>query len=436
MNNFEFSLAFFMLLWYNNNINVYAVKIRIFSVFYKRCFNLFISKKALAVSPSPTLAIDSKFKAMKAEGIDVVGFGTGEPDFDTPENIKNAAKAALDRGFTKYTPASGTLDLKKAICNKLLRENGLEYEPAHIVVSNGAKHSLMNIFTAICDPGDEVILPAPFWVSYSEMIELADGVPVIVQTSEDEGFKLSPEAFEKAITPKTRAIIINSPGNPNGMVYSREDLKALADVALKHGLYIISDEVYEHLVYDGNTHTSIASFGPEYKECTIVVNAVSKTYAMTGWRIGYTACNKDLAKAMANIQSHSTSNPNSIAQAAAAEALNGDLSAVMEMKKAFIERRNYMYERINAMKGVSCKMPEGAFYIMMNISGLKGKTICGKVVNTSDDFANILLDNALVAVVPCSGFGNDDFIRWSYATSMETITKGMDRLEKLLNENL
>lgn len=397
---------------------------------------MFISKKALAVSPSSTLAIDSKFKAMKAEGIDVVGFGTGEPDFDTPENIKNAAKAALDRGFTKYTPASGTLDLKKAVCEKFKRDNGLDYTPAQIVVSNGAKHSLMNVFTAICDPGDEVIVPAPFWVSYTEMIRLADGVPVVVQTSEDSGFKLNPEDFEKAITPRTRAIVINSPSNPNGMVYSKNDLKALADVALKHGLYIISDEVYEHLVYDGHTHTSIASFGPEYKEATIVVNAVSKTYAMTGWRIGYTACAEPLAKAMANIQSHGTSNPNSIAQVAAAEALRGDLSAVMEMKKAFIERRNYMYERINAIDGVSCKMPEGAFYIMMNISKLKGKTLYGKKIETSDDFAALLLEKALVAVVPCSGFGNDDFVRWSYATSMDSIVKGMDRLEKFVKQEI
>ncbi|MDP4119021.1 MAG: pyridoxal phosphate-dependent aminotransferase, partial [Bacillota bacterium] len=274
---------------------------------------MFISKKALEVSPSSTLAIDSKFKAMKAEGIDVVGFGTGEPDFDTPENIKSAAKTALDNGFTKYTPASGTLDLKKAICYKFKRDNGLVYEPSQIVVSNGAKHSLMNVFTAICDPGDEIIVPAPYWVSYTEMVRLADGVPVIVHATEESGFKLNPADFEKAITPRSRAIIINSPSNPNGMVYSAKDLKAIADIALKHGLYIVSDEVYEHLVYDGYTHTSIASFGPEYKEATIVVNAVSKTYAMTGWRIGFTACNKDLARVMANIQSHSTSNPNSIA---------------------------------------------------------------------------------------------------------------------------
>ena len=397
---------------------------------------MFISKKALAVSPSSTLAIDSKFKAMKAEGIDVVGFGTGEPDFDTPENIKNAAKAALDRGFTKYTPASGTPELKKAICNKLLRDNGLEYEPSQIVVSNGAKHSLMNVFTAICDPGDEIIVPGPFWVSYTEMIRLADGVPVVVSTTEESGFKLNARDFEKAITPRTRGVVVNSPSNPNGMVYSKEDLKSIADVALRHGLYIISDEVYEHLVYDGHTHTSIASFGPEYKEATIVVNAVSKTYAMTGWRIGYTACSEPLAKAMANIQSHSTSNPNSIAQAAATEALNGDLSAVMAMKEAFIKRRDYMYKRINAMPGVSCTLPEGAFYIMMNISKLKGQTFYGKKIETSDDFADILLEKALVAVVPCSGFGDDNFIRWSYATSMESIEKGMDRLEKLLKGEL
>ena len=397
---------------------------------------MFISKKALAVSPSSTLAINSKFKALKAQGLDAVGFGTGEPDFDTPENIKNAAKAALDNGFTKYTPASGTPELKKAVCYKLKRDNGLDYEPSQIVISNGAKHSLMNVFTAICDPGDEVIIPSPYWVSYTELVRLADGVPVIVHTTEESGFKLNPDDFEKAITPKTRAIIVNSPSNPNGMVYSAEDLKAIADVALRHGLYIVSDEVYEHIVYDGHKHVSIASFGPEYKEATIVVNAVSKTYAMTGWRIGYTACSAPLAKAMASIQSHSTSNPNSIAQAAATEALMGDLSAVAEMRKAFIERRNYMYKRINAMEGVSCTLPEGAFYIMMNISKLKGKTFYGKKIETSDDFADILLESALVAVVPCSGFGNDDFIRWSYATSMESIVKGMDRLEKFLKGEL
>ena len=301
---------------------------------------MFISKKALAVSPSSTLAINSKFKAMKAEGIDVVGFGTGEPDFDTPENIKTAAKLAIDNGFTKYTPASGTNELKNAICYKLKRDNGINYDLSNIVVSNGAKHSLMNVFTAICDPGDEIIIPSPFWVSYPEIVRLADGVPVIVDTLENSEFKLSAEDFEKAITPKTRGIIINSPGNPNGMVYSKEELKALADVALKHGLYIVSDEVYEHLTYDGHKHISIASFGPEYKEATIIVNAVSKTYSMTGWRIGYTASSEPLAKAMANIQSHSTSNPNSIAQIAATEALIGDLSAVEMMKKEFVKRHN------------------------------------------------------------------------------------------------
>ncbi|MBQ3054301.1 MAG: pyridoxal phosphate-dependent aminotransferase [Clostridia bacterium] len=395
---------------------------------------MFISKKALAVSPSSTLAINSKFKAMKAEGIDVVGFGTGEPDFDTPENIKTAAKLAIDNGFTKYTPASGTNELKNAICYKLKRDNGINYDLSNIVVSNGAKHSLMNVFTAICDPGDEIIIPSPFWVSYPEIVRLADGVPVIVDTLENSEFKLSAEDFEKAITPKTRGIIINSPGNPNGMVYSKEELKALADVALKHGLYIVSDEVYEHLTYDGHKHISIASFGPEYKEATIIVNAVSKTYSMTGWRIGYTASSEPLAKAMANIQSHSTSNPNSIAQIAATEALIGDLSAVEMMKKEFVKRRDYMCQRINKIKGVSCKKPQGAFYILLNISQLKGKTLYGKTIKTSDDFGEILLEKALVAVVPCSGFGNDDFVRLSYATSMETIIKGMDRLETFLNE--
>ncbi len=395
---------------------------------------MYISKKAQAVSPSSTLYIDSKFKAMKAQGIDVVGFGTGEPDFDTPQHIKDAAIKALENGMTKYTPASGTPALKEAICRKLKRDNGLDYTPANIVVSNGAKHSLMNVFTAICNPGDEIIIPAPYWVSYPEMVALADGVPVIVNSTEENGFKVTPEDLEAVITDKTRGFVLTSPSNPTGMVYTEEEIKALADFAVKHGIYVISDEVYEHLVYDDHKHVSIASFGEEIKELTIVVNALSKTYAMTGWRIGYTACGAELTKAMANIQSHATSNPNSIAQAAAAAALDGSLDCVYEMKAEFIKRRNYMVEKINSIEGVSCLMPQGAFYVMMNIEKILGTKLYGKEIKSSDDFADLFLEKSLVAVVPCSGFGTDKYIRWSYANSMEAIVKGLDRLEKFLTE--
>ncbi|MBR6729365.1 MAG: pyridoxal phosphate-dependent aminotransferase [Clostridia bacterium] len=392
---------------------------------------MYLSKKASSIQASTTLAIDSKFKAMKAEGIDVVGFGAGEPDFDTPAYIKEAAIKAITDGQTKYTPAAGTLELRKAVCEKFKRENGLSYDPTQIVVSNGAKHSLVNAFLAILNPGAEVIIPAPFWVSYPEMVKIADGVPVIVQTSEAEDFKLTARTLEAAITEKTRAVVLNSPSNPTGMVYTEEELKALADVIVARDLYVISDEIYEHLIYEG-THVSIASFNEEIKKRTIIVNGVSKTYAMTGWRIGYTAACPEVSKVMANLQSHATSNPNSIAQAATIAALSGGEEEIKVMRSAFKERRNYMVERINKMEGVSCKMPNGAFYVLMNISGVKGRTLGGKLIESSDDFAEAFLETAKVAVVPCSGFGNDDFVRWSYATSMENIREGMDRLEAFL----
>ncbi len=394
---------------------------------------MYLSKKASSIQASTTLAIDSKFKAMKAEGQDVVGFGAGEPDFDTPDYIKKAAIEAIHNGMTRYTPAAGTMELRKAVCEKLSRENGLSYEPTQIVVSNGAKHSLVNSFMAILNPGDEVLVPAPFWVSYPEMIKIADGVPVIMQTSEADDFKVTAEKLEAAITPKTRALVLNSPSNPTGMVYTEAELKAIADVVVAHDIYVISDEIYEHLIYEGK-HVSIASFNEEIKKRTIIINGVSKTYAMTGWRIGYAAACPEVAKVMANLQSHATSNPNSIAQAATVAALSGGEEEIEVMKKAFAERRNYMVERINAIPGVSCKKPNGAFYVLMNISGVKGRTLGGKLIETSDDFAEAFLNNAKVAVVPCSGFGNDDFVRWSYATSMDNIREGMDRLEKFLAE--
>ncbi len=392
------------------------------------------SNKFETIAPSPTLAIDSKFKEMKASGLDVVGFGAGEPDFDTPEHIKQAAITAIINGKTKYTPASGTIELKKAVCAKFLRDNGLSYEPSDIVVSNGAKHSLINAFGAILNPGDEVIVPAPYWVSYPEMIKYNDGVPVILYTKEEDGFKFTAEELQGTITPKTRALVLNSPSNPTGMVYSEDELRAIADVCLKHDLYIISDEIYEHLVYGGTKHISIASFGEEIKERTIIVNGLSKTYAMTGWRIGYTASNSKLAKLMSNVQSHTTSNPNSIAQEAAIAALNGPTQELQKMISEFDKRRQYMVEHMNKIEGVSCTEPLGAFYVMMNIEKLLGKTIKGKLIENADDFAEIFLENQLVAVVPGTGFDAPHHVRWSYATSLENIKEGLKRLEKLLKD--
>lgn len=395
---------------------------------------MYLSKKAKGIQASTTLAIDSKFKAMKAEGIDVVGFGAGEPDFDTPDYIKKAAILAIENGQTKYTPAAGTMELRKAVAEKFLRENGLSYEPSQIVISNGAKHSLVNAFMAILNPGDEVIIPAPFWVSYVEMVKLADGVPVIVETTEAEDFKITPKKLKAFLTDKTRAIILNSPSNPTGMVYTEEELRVIADFVVEHDLYVISDEIYEHLIYEGK-HISIASFNEAIKERTIIINGVSKTYAMTGWRIGFAAAPAEIAKVMANVQSHASSNPNSIAQAATVAALSGGKEEIETMRKAFCERRNYMVDRINSIQGVSCKKPQGAFYVLMNISGLKGCELAGKKIQSSDDFAEVLLNEAKVAVVPCSGFGTDDFVRWSYAVSMETIKEGLDRLETFLKKN-
>lgn len=390
-----------------------------------------ISLKASGISPSPTLAIDSKFKEMKANGEDVVGFGAGEPDFDTPQHIKNAAIEAINNGMTKYTPASGTIALRKAVADKFLRDNGLSYGVQNIVVSNGAKHSLVNAFMAICNPGDEVLVPAPFWVSYTEMIKLADGVPVIIETTEENDFKATIADLEKALTSRTRALVLNSPSNPTGMVYTEDELRAIADFAVKHNIYVISDEIYEKLIYEGK-HISIASFNDKIKDLTIVINGVSKTYAMTGWRIGFAAANDKIAKAMANIQSHAASNPNSIAQAATIAALEGGDKEVEEMKAHFVKRRDFMVEEINKIDGVCCKKPQGAFYIMMNISGIIGKEFYGKVINNADDFAESFLNVARVAVVPGTGFGADNYVRWSYATSMENITEGLNRLKKFL----
>ncbi len=393
---------------------------------------MYSSDKFKSISPSPTLTIDTKFKQMKADGMDVVGFGCGEPDFDTPQHIKDAAILAINQGFTKYTPASGTLALKQAVVRKLKRDNGLDYTTDQIIISNGAKHSLMNAFGAILNPGDEVIIPAPFWVSYPEMVKLNDGVPVILQTKEENNFKFTARDLISAITPNTRAFVLNSPSNPTGMVYTVEELREIAQIAVEYNLYIISDEIYEHLIYGSTKHVSIASFGEAVKNLTIIINGVSKTYAMTGWRIGYLAAPAPLAKMMASVQSHATSNPNSIAQVAAAVALDGPMEDLIKMRNAFKERRDYMVERINSIEGVSCVEPSGAFYVMMNIEKLIGKEMYGVKINDADDFAKVFLDEKLVAVVPGTGFGAPYHVRWSYATSMENIVEGLSRLEDFL----
>jgi len=395
---------------------------------------MMLSQKALAINASMTLAIDAKYKKMQSEGMDVVGFGAGEPDFRTPQHIVDAAIEALKKGFTRYTPASGMLELKKAICKKLKEENNIEYTPAQIVISNGAKHSLFNIFQSILNPGDEVLIPSPYWVSYPEFVKMADGVPVFIHTSEENKFKATAEEFEKAITNRTKAIVLNSPGNPTGSFYDIEELKVLADIAISHDLYVVSDEIYEKLIYDGKTFVSIASLGEEIKKRTIVINGMSKAFAMTGWRIGYTASEENIAKIMGNYQSHSTSNPNSIAQYASIAALEGPKDEMKQMIKEFEKRRNYMVERINNIDGLSCIKPDGAFYIMLNIAKLFGKYIDDKKITNSMEFAEYLLEYQKAAVVPGIAFGDDRYIRLSYATSMDNIKKGLDRIEAFVKQ--
>jgi aspartate aminotransferase len=371
---------------------------------------------------------------MKAQGYDVVDFGVGEPDFDTPDNVKEAAIKAIRSGFTKYTPASGTDELKEAVLEKLRKDNGLEYERSQIIISCGAKHSLYNIAEALFDPRDEVIIPSPYWVSYPDQVLLNDAKPVIVKTTEKEGFKLSAKKLEKAITKKTKALILNSPSNPTGLAYDAKTLEEIAEIAVKRKIYVISDEIYEKLIYDGFRHVSIASLGPEIKNMTIVVNGVSKSHAMTGWRIGYAAGPKDVITAMANIQSQSTSNPASISQKAAVEALRGPQDFIGTMNVEFDKRRRYMVDRLNKMNGVSCLMPVGAFYAFPKISSSFGRrTTNGKTIKNSADLAVYLLEDAKVALVSGDAFGAKDYMRLSYATSMETIVKGMDRIEEALH---
>jgi aspartate aminotransferase len=387
-----------------------------------------LSDRAKNISPSPTLAITAKAKQMKAQGIDVVSFGAGEPDFDTPENIKEAAIKAIREGFTKYTPAGGIEELKEAVVKKLKRDNNLEYQKQEVVISCGAKHCLFNLAEVLFNRGDEVIIPAPYWVTYPEQVKLADATPVFVQTEESRNFALSRSLLERVVTPRTKAIILNSPCNPTGAIYDRQVLQETADLATQSNIYIISDECYEALTYDGEEHVSIASLGKGIKELTIVVNACSKPYSMTGWRIGYAAGPREIIKAMDDLQSQSTSNPTSIAQKAAVEALLGSQEAVSKMRTEFDRRRKYMVERLNAMPGVSCTTPKGAFYAFPNFSQHYGKRWKGGVIKNSTDLAAYLLEEAQVAIVPGLDFGSDSHVRLSYATSMQNIEKGLERI--------
>ncbi|MBQ7590356.1 MAG: pyridoxal phosphate-dependent aminotransferase [Verrucomicrobia bacterium] len=380
-----------------------------------------ISKRAAGVTPSLTLAIDAKAKQMKAEGLDVVGFGAGEPDFSTPQHIQDAAVDAMRKGMTKYTPSSGLLVLRQAVADKFKRDLGLTFEPNQIVISCGGKHSCFNTIMALCQEGDEVIIPSPYWVSYPEMVKMAGATPVFVQGAEATEFKITAEQLRNAITPRTKLLILNSPCNPTGSVYTREELKALADVCVEKDLYIMSDEIYEKLCYDGAQHVSIATVSPQAAERTVIVSGLSKAYSMTGWRIGITAAPLVIAKAVGAMQSHSTSNPVSFAQMGAVAALNGPQDHLPVWLQEYSRRRTYIYERLNQMPGVSCVNAKGAFYLFPNISATGMKSV---------EFAARLLEEEKVAVVPGIAFGSDANIRLSYATSMQVIEKGMDRMER------
>ena len=382
-----------------------------------------ISQRAASLSPSLTLAIDSKAKQMKAEGLDVVGFGAGEPDFDTPQFIKDAAAKALADGFTKYTPASGIPELRQAIAEKHKKENGLDYKPSQIIVSCGGKHSCYNVIIATCEPGDEVVIPAPYWLSYPEMVKLAGATPVIIETTDKTEFKVTPAQLRAAITPRTRLLVLNSPSNPTGSVYTPDEIKVLGDVCVEKGVLIMSDEIYEHLLYDGATHKSVASFSPAHYEHTIIVHGFAKAWSMTGWRLGWCAAPEPIAKAIDAIQSHSTSNPTSFAQKGGLAAMKGSLDHLQKWLAEFSKRRGYAFQKLNSIPGISCVNAKGAFYLFPNIAktGLKSTEFCAK-----------LLEAEKVAAVPGIAFGADDYLRISYATSMANIEKGLDRLDKFV----
>src|SRR5512145_869341 len=379
-----------------------------------------ISRRAASLAPSLTLAIDSKAKQMRAEGLDVVGFGAGEPDFDTPQHIKDAAIKALNEGFTKYTPSSGIPELRQAIADKFKRENGLSYKPSQVIVSSGGKHSCYNVIMATCEEGDEVLIPAPYWLSYPEMVKLASATPVIVETTDKTEFKITPDALRKAITPRTRLFILNSPSNPPGSLYTRDEIKALGDICVEKGVLIMSDEIYEHLLYDGAVHKSVASFSPAHLEHTIIVHGFAKAWSMTGWRLGFLAAPEPVAKAIDAVQSHSTSNPTSFAQKGAVAALTGPQDHLKSWLGEFAKRRTFAWQKLNTMSGISCVNAKGAFYLFPNISGTGLK---------STEFCARLLEQEKVAAVPGIAFGADDYLRISYATSLANIQKGLDRLD-------
>ncbi len=389
----------------------------------RKIMNIRISQRAASLSPSLTLAIDAKAKQMKAEGMDVVGFGAGEPDFDTPQHIKDAAAQALAAGFTKYTPSSGIPDLRQAIVEKFQRENGLAYKPSQVIVSCGGKHSCYNVIIATCQEGDEVLIPAPYWLSYPEMVKLAGATPVVLPTTDKTEFKITPEQLRAAITPRSRLLILNSPSNPTGTVYSPEEIKAIGDICVEKGILIMSDEIYEHLLYDGAVHKSVASFGPEHQAHTIVVHGFAKAWSMTGWRLGFMAAPEPIAKAIDAIQSHSTSNPTSFAQKGGVAALTGPQDHLKTWLAEFSKRRLFACGRLNDIPGISCVNSKGAFYLFPNISGTGLK---------STEFCARLLEQEKVAAVPGIAFGADDYIRLSYATSMANIEKGLDRMEKFV----
>lgn len=391
------------------------------------------SKKYQQIAPSVTMAITAKAAELKASGVDVISFSAGEPDFPTPKNICDVAQAYLEDGHIQYTNAAGLPKLREAVAKKLLKDNGLLYESSEIVISNGAKHAIRNAVEAVTNPGDEIIVPSPYWVTYAELVKMSGGIPVIVETDEAEEFKVTAEKLKKYVTDKTKAILLNTPCNPTGAVYTKEELQRIADLAVERDFLVISDEIYEKLIYEGE-HISIASLGEEIKERTIVINGLSKAYAMTGWRIGYTASDKKIAKIISSMQSHTTSNPNTLAQYAAIEALNGEQSVVHLMKEEFQARRDLIVERIEALPLVSCKKPKGAFYIMLNIKEVKGKKYQDVLIDNSLTFSSLVLEHAKVALVPGAAFGVDDFVRISYATSREKIMEGMDRLAKFLKE--
>ncbi|HHT26268.1 MAG TPA: pyridoxal phosphate-dependent aminotransferase [Firmicutes bacterium] len=393
-----------------------------------------LSQRAVRIEPSATLAMDALTNQMVKQGVDVVNFTVGQPDYDTPDNVKDSGIAAIQAGFTKYTPASGIPELKEAVCAKLHKDNGLEYAPNQVVICVGAKHALYNIFQVLLDPGDEVIVPAPYWVSYLEQVRLAEGKPVVISAGEEQGFKVTADQMRAAVTPNTKALILNSPSNPTGAVYSRSELEEIARVCIEKQIIVVSDEIYEPFTYTGTNHVGIAQLGEEIKALTLIVHGVSKSHSMTGWRIGYVVGNKDVITAIGSLQSHSTSNPTSIAQKAALEALNGPQDSVQMMVQAFRTRRDYMVQRLNQIPGIRCAEPQGAFYVFPNVSDLIGKTYKGQQIADSAQLAQLLLTEARVALVPGNAFGASDNVRISYATSMARIEAGLDRITEFVNQ--